>query len=232
MKKNKFLRRLLALLALAVVTMSVFTGQDLDVTLSNLRRELYHDYKQIDKTRQQLNSKYEDQHQKMVTIMKKCNDMSLMLYSQKQDYTFDISYALEQVTQEFHDFDKNRTPYERIVSNLDIEIARYARLIESLRRLPPELVELEVVPDSLAYRNDSLDEYLSQTESLLKQELQGQVDSFLSQNTVEDTVIPESASAFVLSESGQIDRDSCLFYASELLKMYAETRELVMADSI
>ena len=49
MKKIKFLRRLVALLAIAVVSMSVFTGQDLDVTLSNLRRELYHDYKQIDK---------------------------------------------------------------------------------------------------------------------------------------------------------------------------------------
>ena len=231
MKKIKFLRRVVALLAIAVVSMSVFTGQDLDVTLSNLRRELYHDYRQIDKTRQQLNSKYEDQHQKMVTIMKKCNDMSLMLYSQKQDYTFDISYALERVTQEFNDFDKNRTPYERIVANLDIEIARYARLIESLRRLPPEIVDLEVVPDSLAYRNDTLDAYLSQTESLLKQELQGQVDSFLTQNAVEDTVVPETASAFVLSKSGQIDRDSCIFYASELLKMYAETRELVMADS-
>ena len=47
----------MALLAIAVVSMSVFTGQDLDVTLSNLRRELYHDYKQIDKTRQLLNSK-------------------------------------------------------------------------------------------------------------------------------------------------------------------------------
>lgn len=232
MKKIKFLRRVVALLAIAVVSMSVFTGQDLDVTLSNLRRELYHDYRQIDKTRQQLNSKYEDQHQKMVTIMKKCNDMSLMLYSQKQEYTFDISYALERVTEEFHDFDKNRTPYERIVANLDIEIARYARLIESLRRLPPEIMDLEVVPDSLAYRNDTLDEYLSQTESLLKQELQGQVDSFLAQNPVEDTIIPESASAFVLSETGQIDRDSCLFYASELLKMYAEIRETVMTDSI
>ena len=165
------------MLAIAMVSMSVFTGHDLDVTLSNLRRELYHDYKQIDKTRQQLNNKYEDQHQKMVAIMKKCNDMSLMLYSQKQDYTFDISYALERVTQEFNEFDKNHTPYDRIVANLDIEIARYARLIESLRRLPPELVDVEVLPDSLAYRNDTLDEYLSQIEGFLKQELEEMADS-------------------------------------------------------
>ena len=234
MKKLRFLRRLAVLLAIATVTMAVFTGQDLDVTLSNLRRELYHDYKQIDKTQQRLKSKYEDQHQKMVGIVKKCNEMSLMLYSQKQDYTFDISYALERVTQEFNDFNKNRTPYERIVASLDFEIARYARLIESLRRLPPELEDLELVPDSLAYHNDTLDAYLMRDESLLQQELQEQVETVLTQNdTVKDeTAIKKTSSVFILSESGQIDRDSCLFYASELLKMYAEMREQVMADSI
>ena len=220
MRKRKFLSILVALFVVALPAMAVFTGMDLDATLSNLRRELFHDYRQIDKTRQQLNEKYEVQHQKMVEIVKKCNDMSLMLYSQKQDYTFDISYALEKVTKEFSDFNKNRTPYDRIVFSLDVEIGRYARLIESLRRLPPELLDLEVVPDSLAYHNDTLDAHLRQTESLLQQELQDQVEA-----------IENTASAFILSEGGQADRDSCLRYASELLTMYAETRALVMADS-
>ena len=220
MKKRKIFSILVALLVMAVPALAVFTGMDLDVTLSNLRRELYHDFLQIDQTRQQMDSKYEVQHQKMVGIVKKCNDLSLMLYSQKQEYTFDISYALEKVTQEYNDFNKNRTPYDRIVSSLDVEINRYARLIESLRRLPPELKDVEVVPDSLAYHNDSLDVHLLQNESLLQQELQEQVEAVLASNT-----------AFILSERGQADRDTCLLYASELLKMYAETRSLVMADS-
>ena len=124
MKKRKLLSLLVALFALAIPAMAVFTSMDLDATLSNLRRELFHDYRQIDKTRQQLNDKYEAQHQKMVGIVKKCNDLSLMLYSQKQDYTFDISYALEKVSKEFNDFNKNRTPYDRIVNSLDVEIGR------------------------------------------------------------------------------------------------------------
>ena len=234
MKKRKFLSVLVALLAMAVPAMAVFTGMDLDATLSNLRRELFYDYRQIDKTRQKLNENYEVQHQKMVGIVKKCNDMSLMLYSQKQEYTFDISYALEKVTQEFNDFNKNRTPYDRIVFTLDVEINRYARLIESLRRLPPELGEVEVVPDSLAYHNDTLDAHLMQNASLLQQELQEQVEAVLAINEeAQDTVATteERAPAFILSEAGQADRDSCLLYASELLKLYAQTRELVMADS-
>ena len=232
MKKRKLLSILVALFVLAIPAMAVFTNMDLDATLFNLRRELFHDYRQIDKTRRQLDEKYKVQHQKMVGVVKKCNDLSLMLYSQKQDYTFDISYALEKVTKEFNDFNKNRTPYDRIVDNLDVEIGRYARLIESLRRLPPELLDLEVVPDSLAYHNDTLDAHLRQTESLLQQELQGQVDSLLALQAEQDSSVTENkVSAFILSESGQADRDSCIRYASELLTMYAETRALVMADS-
>ena len=235
MEKRKLLSIVVALLAVAVPAMAVFTGMDLDVTLSNLRRELYHDFLQKSKTREQMQGQYEVQHRKMVGIVKKCNDMSLMLYSQKQDYTFDISYALEKVTQEYNDFNKNRTPYDRIVSSLDVEINRYARLIESLRRLPPELKDVEVVPDSLAYHNDSLDVHLMQNESLLQQELQEQVETVLAINAAvqQDTTVAEEerTPAFILSEAGQADRDSCMLYASELLKMYAETRDLVMADS-
>ena len=219
MKKRKLLTLFLLLFTFVIPAMAVFTGMDLDATLFNLRRELLHDYQQIGKTREQLNDKYENQHKKMVGIVKKCNDLSLMLYSQKQDYTFDISYALEKVCQEYNNFNKNRTPYDRIVNSLNVEIGRYARLIESLRRLPPELVELEVVPDSLAYHNDTLDVHLSQNESLLQQELDEHVQAVAGNP------------AFILSEAGQVDRDSCLLYASEILKMYAETREQVMADS-
>ena len=220
MKKHKLITILATLFVMAVPAMAVFTGMGLDSTLSNLRRELFHDYLLIDRTRESMESKYAVQHQKMVDIVKTCNDLSLMLYSQKQEYTFDISYALEKVSREYNDFNKNRTPYDRIVATLDVEINRYARLIESLRRLPPELRDVEVVPDSLAYHNDSLDVHLLQNEGLLQQELEEQIDAVLAVDE-----------AFILSEAGQNDRDSCLLYASELLKLYAETREQVMADS-
>ena len=258
MKRRKLIGILIGLFAIAVPAMAVFTGMDLDATLSNLRRELHHDYRQIAKTQTRMERKYAVQHKRMVDIVKKCNDLSLMLYSQKQEYTFDISYALEKVSEEFNDFNKTRTPYDRIVASLDVEIDRYARLIESLRRLPPELRDLEVVPDSLAYHNDTLDAHLEHNESLLQQALQEQVAAVLALNEAEaaarqeEPIVPnepqkavaaaepeapeeegeeETVPAFILSEAGQADRDSCLLYASELLKMYAQTREQVMADS-
>ncbi len=281
MKKRKVFFFLVALLAIAVPALAVFTGMDLDATLANLRRELSYDYQQIAQTQEELKEYYDGQHKQMVEIAKKCNDQSLMLYSQKQDYTFDISYALEKVTQEYEDFNKNRTPYDRIVNKLNIEINRYARLIESLRRLPPELKEVELVPDSLAYHNDSLDAHLEHNESLLEQKLYDQVNlimAIIAQDTIagdslaldslaffidtvealqshseilmeekqpeqevavvdsiaamqDTTAMAGSTSPFILSEIGQMERDSCIFYASQLLRIYAQTREVVMADS-
>ncbi len=217
----------MALLAVAVPAVAVFSGMDLNATLFNLRRELHQDYLLISQKQDQLKGQYESQHDKMVDIVKKCNDQSLMLYSQKQDYTFDISYALEKVTQEYNEFNKNRTPYDRIVSKLSIEINRYARLIESLRRLPPEMEIVDVIPDSLAYHNDTLDVHPSQ----LAQELEMQVSAIMSRNAAQDTVGAEVEPSFILNAEGREDRDSCLFYSSEMLKMLAQMRDLVMADS-
>ena len=83
MNKHKLLTILVGLVVVAVPAMAVFTGMGLDATLSNLRRELYYDYLQIDHSREVMEGKYDLQHQKMVDIVKKCNDLSLMLYSQE-----------------------------------------------------------------------------------------------------------------------------------------------------
>ena len=44
--------------------------------------------------------------------------------------------------------------------------------------------------------------------------------------------IKDSLSApFVLDEEGEIHRDTCIKYVSELLKMYADNRAIIVADS-
>ena len=149
------------LLALLFVLPLLATNRmdHLSYTLKDLRGNLKRDYVQMAKTQERLAENYESQHLKMVDIMKQCNELSLLLYAQKQEFTFDLCYALEKVTEEFNDFEKDRMPYDRIVGNLDIEIDRYARLLESLRRLPPELESIDGVADSLLYRNDSIDQH-------------------------------------------------------------------------
>jgi small-conductance mechanosensitive channel len=214
-------KKLLSILLVLVFALPLFATVDhLSYTLKELRGNLKRDHIQMAKTRVRLAENYENQHLKMVEIMKECNELSLMLYAQKQEFTFDLCYALEKVTEEFNDFEKDRMPYDRIVGNLDIEIDRYARLLESLRRLPPELESIDGVSDSLLYRNDSIDQ-----QHLLST---SQLELAIEAASLDDSV----AMPFVLNEQGQQDRDSCIFYARELLQMYFESKAILVADSI
>ena len=218
--KQKRLLFLAAFLAIAVPLFAISYGRNLNRTLRTLRNELNADYQQIDKNRDRLTEDYEKQRQKMIDVMKQCNELSLMLYSQKQGFTFDVSYALQKVTQKYNEFNQDRRPFDRIVSNLNVEMERHARLIESLRRLPPELDTIIGIPDSLLIHYDSLNPLFFSTAHLeLDEELKAMADSL--------SMIP-----FVLDEQGEDDREQCIFYAGELLKMYAETKAVVVADSI
>ena len=218
--KRKRLLILAAFLAIAVPLFAISYGKNLNRTLRVLRNELNADYQQIDKNRERLTEDYEKQRQKMIDVMKQCDELSLMLYSQKQGFTFDVSYALQKVTEKYNEFNRDRGPFDHIVSNLNVEMERHARLIESLRRLPPELDTIIGVPDSLLIHYDTLNPlYFSVAHLELDEEVKAMADSL--------SVVP-----FVLDEQGESDREQCIFYAGELLKMYAETKAVVVADSI
>ena len=218
--KQKRILFLAAFLAIVVPLFAISYGHNLTQTLRVLRNELSADYQQIDKNRDRLTEDYEKQRQKMIDVMKQCDELSLMLYSQKQGFTFDVSYALQKVTQKYNEFNQDRRPFDRIVSNLNVEMERHARLIESLRRLPPELDTIIGIPDSLLIHYDSLNPlFFSSAHLALDEELKAMADSI-------------SAVPFVLDEQGEDNREQCIFYAGELLKMYAETKAVVVADSI
>ena len=168
------------------------------------------------------NEDFERQHQRMIDVITESNELSILLYTQEQEMTFDLAYALKKVTANYKDFSKDRRPYDHIVNNLNYEIDRNARLIEALRRLPPmkKEIEVEVVPDSLMYHNDSLDVHLSDSISSLEKE-------------VIRIAFKDSLSApFVLDSMGVVLRDSCIFFVSEILKMNADNRATLIADSM
>ena len=217
---RKRLTLIFALLVFAMPLLAIVSGQGLDNILRDVKGELRTDWELRQNEQERLQLDYESQHERMLDIIKECNELSMALYLQKKEYTFDLSFALQRVAQEYADFNKNRTPYDLIVRNLDLEIDRYARFMEALRRLPPELQTLDLVPDSLSYHNDTLDTFLSTSGSSLEREV------------IAIAMADSLPSPFVLSEVGQADRDTCLFYAGELLKVYAENRATVLADSL
>lgn len=54
-----------------------------------------------------------------------------MLYSQSQDYTFDQTYALKEVTREYEDFNKHRLPFDEFGdSSVEIAVKQYVLVAE------------------------------------------------------------------------------------------------------
>ena len=220
--KKYLLTIVLALCVCALPLMAVVSGKSLTNTLKDLCTELQAAYQQRSDAQQRFNEDFERQHQRMIDVITESNELSILLYTQEQEMTFDLAYALKKVTANYKDFSKDRRPYDHIVNNLNYEIDRNARLIEALRRLPPmkKEIEVEVVPDSLMYHNDSLDVHLSDSISSLEKE-------------VIRIAFKDSLSApFVLDSTGVVLRDSCIFFVSEILKMNADNRATLIADSM
>ena len=219
--KKYLLTIILALCVCSLPLWAVVSGKSLTNTLKDLCSELQAAYQQRSDAQQRFNDDFKRQHQRMIDVITESNELSILLYTQEQEMTFDLAYALKKVTSNYKDFSKDRRPYDHIVGSLNYEIDRYARLIEALRRLPPMMkeIEMEILPDSLLYHNDSLDVHLSDSISSLEKE-------------VIKIAFKDSISApFVLDSIGETLRDSCIFYASEILKMNANNRATVIADS-
>jgi small-conductance mechanosensitive channel len=213
---------LIALWALAAQSFALVEGRTLTKTLKDLNDELRMSYEQRAQIQQTFDETYEAQHQRMLDAIQKTSELSILLFTQEPDMTFDMAYALKKATADYSAFNQDRRPYDRIIYGLNYEVERYARLIEALRRLPPVMkeIEVEIVPDSLLYHNDSLDVRISQISSELEKE-------------VIHIAVKDSASApFCLDAEGELYRDSCIRYSSELLKMHADNRAIVLADSI
>ena len=219
--KKFLLTIILALFVCALPLMAVVSGRSLTNTLKDLCTELQAAYRQRSDAQQRFNEDFERQHKKMIDVITESNELSILLYTQEQEMTFDLAYALKKVTADYKAFSGNRRPYDHIVNNLNYEIDRNARLIEALRRLPPmkKEIEVDIVPDSLMYHNDSLDVHLTDSLSSLEKE-------------VIRIAFKDSLSApFVLDSIGIALRDSCIFFVSEILKMNASNRATVIADS-
>ena len=227
MNGKKIFLSLLAVVA-GTAAFAVFNERNLGQTLAVLREELSSQNAKMEKASERMRSRRHMQHQQMVNMVQRSNELSLMLYSQNQDFTFDITYTLKEATKEYQDFHKRQRPYNEILTSLNMEIDRYERLLESLRRLPPALDPLPDVPDSLLRSAGRFGLRMKRPAGFSKvpRAPMSHADS------VRFAQIDSTRRAFVLDSLGQIDRDSCIVYAGNLLRMYKQSRRRVTLDSL
>ena len=228
-KTLKRIALILPVLLLAVPAFAAFNENDLGQTLHSLRTDLRKDYQKRTAAEKSFSETYRSQRRQMVATMKRSNELSLLIYSQKQDYTFDLTYALGTVMKEYNDYTSRRLPYDRIVTRLDWDIDRYARLLEALRRIPPEINKIKIIPDSLAYHNDSLDRMRPIFPVIKNKKELERLRKAIAERMATDSL--GNNRPFLLTEEEEADRDSCIIYAAELLKMSAANKTRVVTDS-
>ena len=138
------MKRILTILLVLLTTMSaqaVLKEKDLQQTLQILRTELTMHHRELSQ-QIEMNRKQSDQvRQRLMETMQRSNQNSLMLYSQKLDYVFDLTYACHEATEQYHDFRRQQLPFQMFMEKTDSEIARYDSLITSLKSMPITLLD-------------------------------------------------------------------------------------------
>lgn len=181
---------------------AVLNERDLPHSLSVLHVELRNSYLQQKQSLQRYNIATQAQHKRMLSTMKKSSQISLMLFSQKDDYIFDLTYACHEATEQYRRFTMQSLPFTQINQRLTNEIERYEGLIEALEELPPALNRPRKSVGKIP--KDGMQIHPQKGES----------------------------APFELDSLGKEDRNKCLMYAKALRNNIAKLRQRIEQDSI
>lgn len=135
MRHGKLFTLVLAML-IAMPMHAVLKEENLGKTLSILRKELTKTYIEMEedlKSSREMNKRILTN---LFSTMSRSNQNALMLYSQKPNYVFDLTYACHEATDQYQDFKKSTLPFRQYVDEMNTEIARYDSLVTSLSKMP------------------------------------------------------------------------------------------------
>ena len=134
------MKRILFIIALltgiTIEAGAVLKEKNLDSTLVILRAELTKHYLDLNQQREQRKEQSEAVRQNLMETMRLSNQNALMLYSQKQEYLFDLTYACHQATEQYQQFQRQQLPFREFINKTSGDIARYDSLINSLQLMP------------------------------------------------------------------------------------------------
>ena len=124
------------LLGFALQSGAVLKEKNLDSTLVILRAELTAYSQELSLQRDERKAQNLQVIRKMQETLRLSNQNALMLYSQKQEYLFDLTYACHQATEQYQQFQRQQLPFRDFINKTAGEIARYDSLINSLQAMP------------------------------------------------------------------------------------------------
>lgn len=131
MKKRLYIIILL-MLAFVLPSNAVLKEANLDTTLYMLRTELTNYHIDLEKQNQAAKAQQLAVIQELISIVKQADQNSIMLYSQRNGYIFDMTYACHEATEQFKKFKSKAVPFRQMIKKNNVEVARFDSLINYL----------------------------------------------------------------------------------------------------
>ena len=131
MKKRLYIIILL-MVAFVLPSNAVLKEANLDTTLYMLRTELTNYHIDLEKQNQAAKAQQLAVIQELISIVKQADQNSIMLYSQRNGYIFDMTYACHEATEQFKKFKTKAVPFRQMIKKNNVEVARFDSLINYL----------------------------------------------------------------------------------------------------
>ena len=197
---------------------AVFKEDNLNHTLTVLLMELKENYANLIKFSGSAEKRIQEQHKRLAAQVDECNELSVMLYSQASENTFDLTFALNEITKQYERFKGQNTPYAEIKASLTSEMDRYNRLVLTLRKMPPERTAEQIVQkQDIAVALDSASVALAQADTVHTE--------VLTPEFVRDSLVLR------MDDETIAMRDSCLFVAEQIVAYYWQQLQQIEKDN-
>lgn len=217
MNKKRIIASLCVFLLVLVPVWAVFKEKNLQQTLSVLLLELKETYNTLLNFNGSAEKRIQEQHERLADLIDECNELSVILYSQASENTFDLTFALNEVTKQYEQFKSEQTPYAAIKASLSTEMERYNRMLVTLRKMPPERTaeEIEQAPEVAVALDSAMMSSLA--------------DSSL---VIRDTpVFAKEAYELKMDDETIAVRDSCLYVTEQIVAYYWMQLQQIEKDS-
>ena len=132
-------KKLFMLLTVLSVTVlpshAVLKEKDLEQTLVILRQDISNYYQNLLHEAEGHKQEREQIIKSLINISKRSNQNALMLYSQREEFVFDLTYACNEATKLYREYNRSIQPFRNSIENINTEIARYDSLKNSLDKM-------------------------------------------------------------------------------------------------
>ena len=129
---KKVLFIVMLLVGYLMPTHAVLKEANLDTTLYMLRTELTNYHIDLEKQNKMAKAQQQTVIKELISIMTQADQNSIMLYSQRNGYIFDMTYACHEATEQFKKFKSKAAPFRQMIKKTNQEVARFDSLINYL----------------------------------------------------------------------------------------------------